>query len=98
MENSSSGIYSDIGFVNDIWFGGIIYSLAIYFCFSWIIVSIYKNLRFFGKKYSLGVAGILCLGVVVSNLKGIAFSFNDFTTLVLLVFVFTFNKKAAQNE
>jgi len=80
------GVYSDIGFVNDIWIGGIIYSIVIYWLFYRFVKGIanYYRENNFAKKlfYEVLLIGML----IIVNTKGIAFTINECTTFVILSF------------
>ena len=77
---------SDVGYINDIWYGGLLY-------FIWILhfylYRIRKTFLFFNSKYS--VSNKLCyisiLILLAANVKGRCFSWNEITQFLLLCMV-----------
>lgn len=91
------GVVSDIGYVNDIWLGGIVFCITIYLFFFFII----KKIRKFSVSNNLNkflFYSILCI-LVISNIKGFIFNINDFTTTVfILSFSSIYLKEVNQDE
>lgn len=86
------GVRSDIGYINDIWFGGFLYSILIYSLFIKLIFSMKAVNESYDKLGSF--LTILFLGAfVVSNIKGYIFSMNNLTNLLFIIFSFTMFKK-----
>jgi hypothetical protein len=79
--------YSDIGYVNDVWLGGIFYCTIIYVIFARILFLIKKGVN---KNYSLNSFLFLFLTAVllIGNIKGIILINNEITTIILLIFIF----------
>lgn len=89
---NNSLIQSDIGFINDIWLGGLIYVFAFY---GLIISQIHKICSYYRYKYnSCGVLlefGIIGL-IMVANIKGRILSFNEASNLIILSVVYLISK------
>ena len=79
------GISSDIGYINDIWFGGIFFSIMIYYLFIRILLKIYKsnNNQNINKKF---LSIFLLIIFFVSNIKGPIVRVSEFTCLILLLY------------
>lgn len=80
--NLSQGMvqyYSDIGYVNDIWKYGIVFSIVLYYLFVKMCMTL-KNTEF-GKM----ISGLLIICFFTANLKGYLISMNTFTPLVFLI-------------
>lgn len=83
---------SDIGWINDIWMGGIIYSIVIYISFLYILFQIYfcNNKKIAINKF----LAIFSLGIfLVGNFKGIIISSNEFMTVIFLIVLYVKNYK-----
>lgn len=89
------GLSSDVGYINDIWLGGLIYAVAILvifvsFCFNLLKknelteVTVFKFLGYF-----------FIMVFLVINLKGYIFNINDFTTLFFIIY---FHKMIIKNN
>ena len=89
---NNSLIQSDIGFINDIWLGGLIYVFAFY---GLIISQIHKICSYYRNKYNTcGVLlefGIIGL-IMVANIKGRILSFNEASNLIILSVVYLISK------
>jgi len=77
------GIVSDLGFINDIWLGGIFYILSFYTFVSFIIYKISNN--FLKYRYLLITISFSIL--FLSNIKGIIFSENDIMNSLIIVYI-----------
>ncbi len=87
MGGNSWGYYSDVGYVNDIWYGGIVYCSAIMIFFITRFLSIFKNKQIIDK----GLAVMKYVGVLiflVVNIKGYFFSQNEAIHLILLYCIY----------
>lgn len=81
LGGSIYGVASDIGYINDIWVGGIIYSLAIYIFYGWATLKMIKN-----KNGLISFLGILFgLSFIFLNIKGQIFVMNDMTNLFFML-------------
>jgi hypothetical protein len=81
------GIASDIGWINDIWKGGIVYSIIIYIFYGRMILDIYRfgaNQTEVRKYLSIFFVGIF----LITNFKGALISSNEVMTVIFLVFLF----------
>lgn len=77
------GFGSDIGYINDIWFGGILYMAVVYPFFLRMMWSLFRK-----KEGALSFLGISLLFLYPAlNIKGIAFSMNDFTNFFILIYI-----------
>jgi len=78
---------SDIGYINDIWLGGIIYSITSYIIFSSFLLDIFKKNSLNGHVNKF--LAVFFLGtLIVSNIKGYVFIMNNLTNLLFLIFTF----------
>ena len=97
-ENVAAGlgpVHSDVGYINDIWYGGIVYAIFQYAFFYYIFSRLMKKenaavLRFFGL--------FLMIIIPVLNMKGIACSMNAFTNLVLILVIAVINMPGAKRK
>ncbi|MGH2083156.1 hypothetical protein [Aerococcus urinaeequi] len=84
---------TDVGYVNDIWLGGLVY---VTFLYSLFLSAIIKLIKYFNnkrnKKY-LFITLFFLSQFLIQNVKGFIFSTNDFSTLFILFFVITFMKE-----
>lgn len=87
------GVYSDIGYINDIWRGGVLYMIPLYVFMMKQCWNLYKN-----KNKTVSTIGILALAVLpVLNIKGTIYSMNDLTiVLFLLVTICIINNQTAK--
>lgn len=75
---------SDIGYLNNIWFGGIIYCFMLYYLISIFIINCLGN-----KKELLVEKTVLILSLLFVNIKGNIFSMNCFINLLILYLLFS---------
>lgn len=79
-------IGSDIGYVNDLWFGGIIYTLLIWIFIIRNFISLYKNIEMM-KLINLKIlVNLLIIVAIICHIKGTIYTFSSFWGLVLLMF------------
>lgn len=77
------GFSSDIGYINDLWFGGLLYVLFLYsYFFSLSLKLIMKK-----KKLVSFVGMFMLILYPILNIKGIAYTMNDFTNFFILTYV-----------
>lgn len=78
-------VSSDIGYINDLWLGGILYCTILYITFGNMLINILKS---DGGKYNLNrfIFLLFTITLIVSNIKGFIFSTNDFTTLLFIFY------------
>lgn len=102
MMPNKFGVCTDIGFVNDVWYGGIVYVLCAYFALFVYCRTIIKKAPRHTTDKSIGRFWVimLVLTFVVSNIKGIFIGFNNATSLMwlLLVFVVMRKRKLCEND
>lgn len=79
--NNKYGVYSDIGFINDIWTGGLLYLVCTY---SYMFIQL-KKLNKKNNEFSL-FSFIYFTGLIlILNFKGRVFSMNSFLNLVVFL-------------
>ncbi len=84
--NDKYNVGSDIGYINDLWMGGMIYSVGIYMLFAYILNVIRKK-YIFGEKL-VNIFFMFTLSVfIVCNVKGQIYSPNCFTVLIMILFM-----------
>lgn len=78
---------SDVGFINDMWLGGIFYIIPLLFYF---IKRTYQMTEFYYLKNSFkNVSGIITVIMfLLVNIKGRCFSWNEITNLWFLIYTF----------
>lgn len=77
------GFFSDVGYVNDVWFGGIFYIVIVYTFFLGLMWSLFRK-----KEGAFSFLGLFMLLLYPAlNIKGIAFSMNAFTNFFFLVYI-----------
>ena len=77
------GYFSDIGFINDIWLGGLVYLLLIYGFYFHLLFEIFKG-KVTNKFISLFFFGIF----IVANIKGFVFITNDIITVFYILYFY----------
>lgn len=96
MGGSRYGVFSDVGYINDIWFGGLLYCIFLYgivalcLLFSFIFSHNHEH-----TKLIQFITAIYMISFPILNIKTYIISFGTFTTLLILVelFVFTDNSR-----
>lgn len=87
MTTNNLGVRSDIGFINDIWLGGIFYSALVYIGFYKLILKLVKD----EAKHNSYLGLFFLLLMPILNLKGIAFTMFSITNLIVIVFICSIN-------
>ena len=82
---TEEGIHSDVGFINDLWRGGLIYSLAVMGCFAWMLVRILRNRRI-AREDGIFFAALFLMTFVPNNIKGSFFIHSDVTTVIWILY------------
>jgi hypothetical protein len=79
---------SDVGFINDLWLGGMIYIILLYSYFLHKIIRIQKKVS---KHFRVGfiVSLFLFLVLIAVNFKGIIFKQNEFINLFFLIYIYS---------
>lgn len=84
--NNVYGYASDIGFINDIWIGGIVYVIVLYSYFG------HKMWKFSQNENEtisfIGIFGIVCYLII--NIKGPIFNMNDLSNFIFLLYIMEF--------
>lgn len=79
------GFTSDIGYISDIWSGGILFSFCFYSFILVFLVKLYKNEKHLKRKDKIIIPGMLAMTLFISNVKGILNSDNDLICVVFLI-------------
>ena len=93
---NSYGVRSDIGYINDIWLGGMLYSILIYLFFMALLLDIYKSKN--DEEISKFLFLILLGTLLITNVKGYIIVTNNFTTLFFIIYVFVATNKKLLNS
>lgn len=75
---------SDVGYINDIWFGGICYIILVYYAFYKMIIKILKSEN---VNYSR-LGSLLLLLFPILNIKGIVFTMFSLTNFLMIIYVY----------
>ena len=86
---------SDVGYINDIWLGGLIYAVAILFLFISFCFKLLKNNELNEATVFKFLGYFFIMVFLVINLKGYIFNINDFTTLFFIIY---FHKSIIKNN
>lgn len=87
--NNNQNFATDIGYVNDIWLGGVLYAVAMYIISFHIVKKIYNN-SINNTKLIKFISLFSLLLLFIQNIKGYIFSINDFTTIVFLFYIYLY--------
>ncbi len=91
FQNESISFNSDIGYINYLYFGGLLYSILLYAPFVWIF---WKAIL---KTDNIALRGILLSGLIIifiANFKGIIFQSNSLTRACFLMIIFILFEKS----
>lgn len=84
---SSEGFSSDIGYINDLWFGGIVYMLFLYGTFYLVLYRLYRS-----DNQLVSFTGLFLIVLYpILNIKGYAIWMNEFTNFAIIIFLFDVN-------
>ncbi len=78
------GIKSDLGFINDLWLGGMFYVLSFYSFIGLLIFKISNNFL----KYRSLILSISFSILFLSNIKGVIFSENDIMNSIIILYIY----------
>ena len=78
------GTYTDIGFINDMWLGGIVYSIFVAVIIVFLLLKILKSKKIH-KPWNSILSISFLLVYIVANIKGIAFNYSAFMALFAIV-------------
>lgn len=81
---NSQGIVTDIGYVNYLWMGGIIFAVLVHFVFFKILLVINRRTKKDPMFRFLGI--YLLLSVLIFNIKMPVFSLNEVTNIIILLY------------
>ena len=88
------GYGSDIGYVNDLWLGGIVYMIPLYLFFALLMIKLWKN-----ENNRVSFIGMLYLVMYpFVNIKGIAASANAFSYFLFFLYIVVVDYKYAGNS
>lgn len=79
-------VKSDVGFINDIWYGG--YNYLVWTTLFWVVIllALHKCLSHFNLEKKAFIPLYFLVVIVLMDFKGIIFSFNAIFNLILIVF------------
>lgn len=86
--DNKMGFSTDIGYINDIWLGGIFFAVVILIYFIHTSLSMRKYSVFQEKSINNFLAYFFLFSFFILNIKGYVFSINEFSTLFFSVFFF----------
>lgn len=101
MARNSYNVYSDIGYVNDMWYGGLLYSLTIYTLFMYLCVRIRNKLNLAlteKKREGDALFLIFFLSVLIANVKGIVFEFTNVMVLFAIYSTYILSSQLLEEE
>lgn len=87
----------DMGFVNDVWIGGIIYTLFVGATVLWAVHKVQNNMLF-DSVWAKVMAYSLLATFVFANIKGSAFSYSSFMALFVMVALFGYKDYCVRKE
>ena len=78
---------SDVGYINDIWYCGLIYVILIFYFY---ISKLMKLFIFLNKNYNVSylLFYVALIILLASNIKGRCFSWNEITQLLVMCFIY----------
>lgn len=86
MGGSIYGVRTDVGYINDIWYGGIVYTVLLYFgIFRWMKKELNSTLISGEFKITVHIMFILLL---IINIKGQSFRINDCYIVFIMMLLF----------
>ncbi|MGL4393570.1 MAG: hypothetical protein ACRCSK_09105 [Fusobacteriaceae bacterium] len=88
-------IMSDIGFVNDLWYGGIFYIALLYAFFIMNFIAVFYTIQN-GKMEKKKILIIIFLVVIACHVKGTFYWVGPIWNLIVLLFVFNYIEKRGE--
>lgn len=76
-----SSFQSDVGYICDLWVGGIIYIVLLYTFFGGMLIKLRKN----KNKLISFIASFYIVALLFINIKGVAFSMNAYANLLVII-------------
>ncbi len=87
-----ANVHTDVGYINYLWLGGVIYLVIIFLIFLSISIDFIRS-----QNNLLKYIGWLSLGIAfVGNIKGILFAVNEYTTFVLVLAVYYYVQRNSE--
>lgn len=87
----------DMGFVNDVWIGGIVYTI---FTLSTVLYAshLIRNNSIFDSIWRKIISYSLLVTYVIANIKGTAFSYSSFMAVFVMVALFGYRERYSKNR
>ena len=86
LGGSKYGVASDIGYINDVWVGGIVYATGLYLLFANMIIGLSR--RGVGRRHIGFLKMFFAVVFLMANIKGPVFVTNSLTSAFFLIYVF----------
>lgn len=86
MGGSKYGVYSDIGYVNDIWLGGVVYAAFLYVFWIIMLRDIQKDSGSMHGSFRKYIFLLFSATLILSNIKGIVLIMNSITNLFFVFY------------
>lgn len=98
LNTNKLGFQTDIGYINDMYFGGIVYMTILYI----LIIKYSLSLKNVDDTPNIGLRRFLCISFIVSfivlNVKGYVFDLNNFFVLFIMFMVFFSGYSCSQSD
>jgi hypothetical protein len=91
LKDFGPGVFSDVGFINDIWLGGFIYTFFLYSMFFLLSFSNTLNFKSKNMKTLRIINYLVVITFLLGNLKGVILSKNEITTTFIFLYVIGVN-------
>ena len=85
MTPNQYNVLSDIGYISDIWLGGIVFSVFLYYIFGKMLADVYRAQH---SSTNIFTAIFFMIVLLLANFKGYIFYMNNITTLFFIIFSF----------
>lgn len=89
-----ANVHTDVGYVNYLWLGGIIYLVIVFYIFIKMIAILIKS----DNKRMKCIGVNLLIDIFVLNIKGIIFSINEFTILIFILVFYEYLNNNLKEE
>lgn len=87
LNDGGVGVFTDIGFINDIWLGGIFYLFISIIVILWGIYKVNYKLKFNNRPQVRFFTILLVISMLISNFKGVIVYTNEITTPLLIIYL-----------
>ena len=84
------GVFSDIGFINDIWLGGFVYVIISYSLVGYGMLKIYVYYKHNNENNHAFFMLLMFMSIFIANFKGVILYTNELTTICLVTYVMLF--------